>query len=56
MGGLPIESELARLERQKKDMHEKLMQEQQRAAKSKANGNPPNGSILFELIQRIPEK
>ncbi|WP_085784174.1 ABC-F family ATP-binding cassette domain-containing protein [Candidatus Nucleicultrix amoebiphila] len=33
-----IESELALLNRQKKDMHHKLMQEQQRAAKSKLKG------------------
>lgn len=33
-----IESELELLNRQKKDMHHKLMQEQQRAAKSKAKG------------------
>lgn len=33
-----IENELSRLGRQKKDIHEKLMQDQQRAAKSKASG------------------
>lgn len=33
-----IENELSRLERQKKDMHQALMQEQQRAAKSKQKG------------------
>lgn len=33
-----IELELSRLDRQKKDMHERLMQEQKRAAKSKASG------------------
>lgn len=33
-----ITKELASLERQKQDMHDKLMQEQQRASKSKASG------------------
>ena len=33
-----IEDDIARLNRQKKDMHNKLMQEQQRIAKSKASG------------------
>ncbi|MFA6303619.1 MAG: ATP-binding cassette domain-containing protein [Legionella sp.] len=35
---LSIEKELTQLKRQKKDMHEKLMQEQTRAAKSRING------------------